>query len=136
MWNGIRRFISPRKAGGADQDRFDKTTPLERLQRMVNNMADLQALATAGWDTFHEERHYVFGMFRVIGLMAIKLPESIKDRHPEVDWQHLCDYRERFSPNGLDVAIMQDEARDRLPQFEAQIRAVLEQEQGAAPSAG
>ena len=64
----------------------------------------------------------------VIGEAANHIPQSIKDRYPEVPWEQIRGMRTRITHEyfSVDDAVIWKTAKERLPAFKVQIQNILD----------
>lgn len=65
--------------------------------------------------------------FEVIGEASKNIPRSLKDKHPEVDWQAIVGLRNIIAHEyfGVDLKIIWKTVKDRLPELSRQIDNIL-----------
>jgi uncharacterized protein with HEPN domain len=64
----------------------------------------------------------------VIGEAANHIPQSIKDKYPEVPWEQIRGMRNRITHEyfSVDDAVIWKTAKERLPGFKVQIQNILD----------
>jgi len=72
-------------------------------------------------------RHAVERNFTIIGEAAARIDKSFKDRHAEVDWRQVKDFRNIIVHDyfGIDDSIVWEIIHLHLPQLEKEIMVVL-----------
>jgi len=95
----------------------------ERARSLVDGI-DAAALAAD-----HQRRDALLWNFTVLGEAAAQVDDSVKERFPEVDWARPSQLRNRVIHGywSIDLEILHTTATDLLPDFVAQLRAVLSQ---------
>jgi uncharacterized protein with HEPN domain len=68
--------------------------------------------------------------FEIIGEAVGKLPESFKERHPEIEWQDIKDFRNLLSHEyfGIDLEIVWRIIEDDLPVLMNAVREIMRTE--------
>lgn len=64
----------------------------------------------------------------VIGEAANHIPQSIKDKYPEIPWEQIRGMRNRIAHEyfSVDDAVIWKTAKERLPAFKIQIQKILD----------
>lgn len=73
--------------------------------------------------------------FEIIGEASKNLPESIKESHPDVEWRKIESFRNVLAHEyfGIDIDILWDIIKNKLPDLSAGIRAIVESEARLSP---
>jgi len=79
---------------------------------------------------FHNDRRTVQAVARnleIIGEAAKHVPEDIRARHPEIAWKRIAGLRDMLIHQyfGLDVDVVWDIARNKIPLVAEQVRRIL-----------
>jgi uncharacterized protein with HEPN domain len=85
------------------------------------------------FDDFNADRKTysaVIREFEIIGEAVGKLPESFKERHPEIEWQDIKDFRNLLSHEyfGIDLEIVWRIIEDDLPVLMNAVREIMRTE--------
>ncbi len=70
----------------------------------------------------------------IIGEAAKQVPEPFKQRYPQVEWRAMIAMRNRLIHGyfGVDYTIVWDVIINKIPEVAAQMRMILQQEEGRA----
>jgi uncharacterized protein with HEPN domain len=87
---------------------------------LESSNAILDYVEGLSFDDFNADRKTysaVIREFEIIGEAVGKLPESFKERHPEIEWQDIKDFRNLLSHEyfGIDLEIVWRIIEDDLP---------------------
>ena len=68
--------------------------------------------------------------FEIIGEASGKIPQEVRDKFPSVEWRKISNFRNVLAHEyfGIKYKIMWDIIKNKLPQLEKQIKAIVEQE--------
>lgn len=68
--------------------------------------------------------------FEIIGEAASKIPDDVKNKYPLIEWRKVSDFRNVLAHEyfGLDYEIMWEIIKDKLPNLQKDIQAILEKE--------
>lgn len=68
--------------------------------------------------------------FEIIGEASGKIPQEVRDKFPSVEWKKISNFRNILAHEyfGIKYKIMWDIIKNKLPQLEKQIKAIVEQE--------
>jgi uncharacterized protein with HEPN domain len=77
----------------------------------------------------------VIRKFEIIGEATKGLPEVIREQYPEVPWKEMAGTRDRriHFYFGVDVPLVWEAIRGRLPELRRQVQKILEEQQREAP---
>lgn len=75
------------------------------------------------------KRAYVRSI-EVIGEAVKKLPDTLRNKYTEIEWRSIAGMRDRLIHNyfGVDYDIVWDVITNKVPQLDAEIRKIIEQE--------
>ena len=104
---------------------------LDYLNDILESIADIREF-TAGMtkEDFSKDKKTINAVVRsleVIGEAANKLPNHIRDRHPEISWQETVGMRNRLIHEyfGVDLKMVWKTVKDDLPMLKEQINNLL-----------
>ena len=68
--------------------------------------------------------------FEIIGEASSKIPDNFKNKYPLIEWRKVSDFRNVLAHEyfGLDYEIMWEIIKDKLPNLQKGIQAILEKE--------
>lgn len=68
--------------------------------------------------------------FEIIGEASGKISQEVRDKFPSVEWRKISNFRNILAHEyfGIKYKIMWDIIKNKLPQLEKQIKAIVEQE--------
>ena len=105
----------------------DVMTPEQRISRILEIIEDLFPLALLAHDEFRKEdnREEAAAYAAALGRCASKLPPEFVEKHPEIDWLALEDFRYTAFHDGIDVLILRDQLQEKLPVLREQLEKIL-----------
>ncbi len=82
---------------------------------------------------FHADEKTVDAVVRnleIIGEAAKRVPDSFRMNHPQVEWRRIGSLRDILTHEyfGVDMDIFWDILKNKLPQLEKQVRAILRED--------
>ena len=102
------------------------------LQDILQAIGDIRAF-TAGYSLetlINDKRtyHAILRNIEVIGEAVKKLPDEIKDRHPEVEWKKIAGARDILIHHYFEInlRVVWDILQNKLPPLERQISRILQ----------
>jgi uncharacterized protein with HEPN domain len=100
---------------------------------LESSNAILDYVEGLSFDDFNADRKTysaVIREFEIIGEAVGKLPESFKERHPEIEWQDIKDFRNLLSHEyfGIDLEIVWRIIEDDLPVLMNAVREIMRTE--------
>lgn len=68
--------------------------------------------------------------FEIIGEAASKIPQETRDKYPSIEWRRISDFRNVLAHEyfGVDYELMWEIIKEKLPELEKQIKAIIDQE--------
>lgn len=68
--------------------------------------------------------------FEIIGEAASKIPQETRDKYPSIEWRRISDFRNVLAHEyfGVDYELMWEIIKEKLPELERQIKAIIDQE--------
>ncbi len=71
--------------------------------------------------------------FEIIGEAASKIPQEIRDKYPSIEWRKIADFRNVLAHEyfGINYKIMWDIIKNKIPDLQKGIQAMLEKEKPA-----
>ncbi len=101
----------------------DILTALESLEQFIGHMS---------FEEFKKDdktSSAVIRKFEIIGEATKKLPDSIRNRHPDIPWKEMAAMRDRLIHlyMEVDLKIVWDTIKNRLPELKNRIQSVLKQ---------
>ncbi|HUY32238.1 MAG TPA: DUF86 domain-containing protein [Pirellulales bacterium] len=105
---------------------------LQDVLEAIDNVAEFVGPMT--WDQFQADKktlHAVVRNLEVIGEAVKQVPAETRHRHPQIPWQRIAGLRDILIHNyfGIDLEIVWDIVRNKLPELKRQIDAVLCEEE-------
>ncbi len=79
------------------------------LQDMVSELEDIHAFTSPDYKTFLQDRKTqkaVIRSYEVLGEIVKRLPQSVRDANPEIDWKKLAGFRD-FLAHNYDGVVLQ-----------------------------
>jgi uncharacterized protein with HEPN domain len=106
--------------------------PAQRLRDIEDNIKAIQEFtATTDWDGFASDRKTVYAVVRALEIISEasrRLPQDIRDRHPQIDWVAVAAagnvYRHEYE--GVDTALIWHTIRHSLADLRNAVAAELE----------
>ena len=97
----------------------------DALESIENFVADMDIEELAGDD---KTSSAVIRKFEIIGEATKHVPDSIKERYPEVPWKRMAGMRDRLihAYFGIDYLLVRDAIRFELPKLKPKLREILE----------
>lgn len=97
--------------------------------------AILEFVKGLSFEEFNRDRKTysaVIREFEIIGEAAGKLPDNLKQKHPDIEWQDIKDFRNLLIHEyfGIDLEIVWKIVRDDLPGLMAAVREIVRTESG------
>lgn len=97
---------------------------LESCDRVLANLEKITP------ENFHNDLNMqdVFARrFEIIGEAVKRIPNSIREKYPDIEWQQATGFRDVLAHDYVDIEIdrLYNTAKNDLPAFRAQISAVL-----------
>ena len=97
--------------------------------------AILEFVKGLSFEEFNRDRKTysaVIREFEIIGEAAGKLPDNLKQKHPDIEWQDIKDFRNLLMHEyfGIDLEIVWKIVRDDLPGLMAAVKEIVRTESG------
>ena len=77
-------------------------TPADYVRDMLNELDDVTDFTKDGKTAFESDvktQKAVIRCYEVMGEIAKRLPQSLRDKHPDVDWRKLIGFRDFLAHN-------------------------------------
>ncbi|MBZ0289721.1 MAG: DUF86 domain-containing protein [Anaerolineae bacterium] len=108
---------------------MSKKTPADYLRDLLSELNDITEYTRAGRETFaadNKTRKAVIRSYEVIGEIAKRLPDDLRENHPHIPWSQLIRFRD-FLAHHYDEVILETVwvAVEDLPTLRAAVEALL-----------
>lgn len=105
----------------------------EKATRFVDGFASADALSQDDRTLLAVVRE-----LEVIGEAAKRIPQSMRDKYPQVPWRGMTGMRDKISHDyfGVDVEVVWRTVQNALPPLQTSIAALLEEENTSAEPGG
>ena len=108
---------------------MSQKTSADYLRDILNELADVAAFTESGQAAFMVDiktQKAVIRSYEVIGEIAKRLPQTLRDQHPEIDWRRLMNFRD-FLAHNYDLVLIDRLwiAVEDLPILQAAIEAIV-----------
>jgi uncharacterized protein with HEPN domain len=107
-----------------------KQAPHEYLQDILAYLARIESYTQAGQDAFNTDtktQDAVIRCYEVIGEITKRLPSTVREANPRIDWRTLAGFRDFLSHNYDEIILdFVWQAIQDLPNLRAKIQAMLE----------
>lgn len=115
----------------------DSSVALTDILEAIGNVEEF--VATMAVQDFRADKktlHAVPRNLEVIGEAARHVPDEVRRRHAAVPWQRIAGLRDVLIHRyfGIDVGIVWDVVRNKLPELKQQTRAILDELKGQPPA--
>lgn len=108
---------------------MSKKTPADLLRDVLHELADIADFTREGREAFltdSKTRKAVIRSYEIVGEIAKRLPESLRDEHSSVNWNQLIRFRDFLAHHYEEVLIEYVwQAVEDVPLLQASLRQVL-----------
>jgi len=106
-----------------------KKTPADHLRDLLRELDDVAAFTVEGKESLMRDaktRKAVIRSYEIVGEIAKRLPETLREAHPHINWRQLIGFRD-FLAHHYEEVILENiwAAVEDLPNLRAAVEAIL-----------